>query len=257
MHTWLAVAAASLPLALPARIPAARLALVILAGLGVALAAVAGGDPVQAEVVTVYPAFVGQEIQAREFPVETVTGAGYLAPLLVAAFALLCARLAPTLARPRMRLLSPVLLALLATALALLLEKAAAPRPVTAAGMHRACWLPALFAAWRIGHEAGNVLRYVLAMAVVVTAQRLPAAIFGTLATRGHWGTSLDVHGVTFCVHPIARTPLELAPGSQDQLWHLLWWPELIVFPALTLLSAGGLGFLAYMLRRAPPAATR
>ena len=75
----------------------------------------------------------------------------------------------------------------------------------------------------------------------------------GTLATRGEWGTHLDVHGTTYFVPPGGGTSIgeiDVTPGSSEQLFWLLWAPHLIVYPLFYSMSTGGIAFLRLMWQR-------
>ena len=43
---------------------------------------------------------------------------------------------------------------------------------------------------------------------------------------------------------------IEPLPGSAEQLFWLVWAPHLILFPAIYMLSTGGIGFLRLMWQR-------
>jgi hypothetical protein len=229
--------------------PRLALALVACAGVAAAVAAVEGGTSRTLAVTATFPAYEGNVIAAHAFPIETTAAPGFAWAALAALAALAAAagaRLAP---RPgRRSLAAPAALAVVGAALTLALEKLAAPGAAVAFGFERAT-LPAAFAAaWLLARERRRVLHMLALLALFVTAVRLPLALFGTLATRFHLGTRLDVHAIDTIAHPVAQVPLELGPA--EQLWYLIWWPQAVVLPALHLLAAGGVGFFSLMVER-------
>jgi hypothetical protein len=83
----------------------------------------------------------------------------------------------------------------------------------------------------------------------------LPLAISGTLATHHELGTYLDVHAIDHIANPFTRVSTPLEPKSTAQLAWLVWVPQLVMWPAFSMMSAGGLGFAVVMIRRQPRAA--
>lgn len=224
--------------------------LLALAGVCVALAFGEGTAERSLDVVHQHNAFVGNQVETKDFLIEVTQAPGWI---WAAASAVFCAGMG-LLALTRLPHSGPyawpLLLAWAGTVLALGLEKLAAPPEVLAFRLHAAAWLGAVVAAVALARTGPTLGAYVLTLLVIVTAGWAPAGIFGTLATRHEWGTSLDVHAIEFCAHPLARSPLVLEPGSTKQVWFLVWAPLLVVFPLLSWLSAGGAGFLVLMTER-------
>jgi hypothetical protein len=233
--------------------PGARWLAFVLSACAIAcagLAVAAGTAERSLDVVHQHPAFVGNQIETKDFPIETATAPGFAWGL---ASALACALLAGVVwtGLPRRRPVGyAILFGWLGIALALGLEKLAAPPDVLALRMHGAAWLASIAAAVALARTRIRLVPFAAILLLIITVIWLPSAIFGTLATRGAWGTSLDVHSIEFCAHRLAGTPLTLTPGSAEQMWYLLWAPLLVVFPLLCWMSGGGVGFLVLMARR-------
>ena len=81
-----------------------------------------------------------------------------------------------------------------------------------------------------------------------------------TLATRGEWGTSLDVHSIEHFANPFVKRTVSVEPGSQEQLMWLVWSGHLLILPALYMMSAGGVALARIIVAKgavqAPPPAT-
>ncbi len=231
----------------------------LLAGAGVCAAlAVAEGSPARSlDIVLEHPAFVGNQVEPKAFLIETTEAPGYAWGLASALFCLVLGLAALAQLPARTPQLWPFVLAWGGIALALALEKLAAPAAVVAFRLHGACWLATIVAAVTLARTRPRLIVYAAVLLLLTTLIWLPAAVFGTLATRAHWGTSLDVHSIEFCAHRLARTPLTLEPGSTQQLWYLVWAPLLMVFPLVTWISAGGVGFLLLMAQREGGGGTR
>jgi len=246
---WCAqLAAAAAGLLVGRRLPACLL--LVLGGACLLLAAREGSEPRRLEVVHQHAAYVGNNVEQKDFPIEATEAPGWQWAAIGALFCGVLG-LAALTRLPRAGAFAwPLLIGWSGTALALALEKLAAPAEAVVLRLQGSVWLAAIVAAVAVARDRPTVLAYALTLLVLVTALWAPAAVFGTLATQHAWGTSLDVHSIEFCAHPLARTPLTLEAGSTRQLWYLLWAPLLIVFPLLTWLSAGGFGFLLLMAQR-------
>lgn len=246
---WLAfVAAAATGMAPRARLPGVVLCACALACAGVAVFAGAGSRSL--DILVQHPAFVGNSVETKDFLIETTQAPGFAwATASAVACAVLCGLAWAGIPRH-----APVIWAILfgwiGITLALTLEKMAAPAAAVAFRLHGTCWLAAITAAVSLARSRPRLLPYAAVLLLIVTVIWLPSVVFGTLATRMTWGTSLDVHSIEFCAHRLAGTPLTLEPGSTTQLWYLLWAPLLMVFPILTWMSAGGVGFLVWMVQR-------
>ena len=232
--------------------------LALAALLGLVLAVAAGGETATLTVTHAFLAFSGQELAPKDFIVAEASAPGWQWPVLVAVFAAswsLWAWLRP--APPGRPVLTAVAFAWSGSACLLGLQLLAAPE-VLAMGLalpsvppFEIVLLPAMLAASiGLGRAGTGIPTYVLTLSLVIALAHLPLAIFGTLATRMELGTYLDVHAIDFVAHPILRTPAELEAGSTEQLTLLVWLPQLLMWPALTMLSAGGAGFCALMLQR-------
>jgi hypothetical protein len=224
-----------------------------LLGLGLGFLALAADAPPERtlDVTSPFPAYVGQTVERREFIVETTCAPGFAWLFAAAGFCALWAIVAFRGRPARGVALAPLLLAWTGAAQALALEKLAAPPEVLLLRLDGSAWLGAVAVAVALARARTSVLAYVLQLTVLMTVVRLPVAVFGVLATRLHFGTSLDVHGIEFCAHPLSQTPMTFQPGSFDQLANLVLVPQLLVHPVLALLSAGGIGFVVLMAARA------
>lgn len=229
---------------------AAGLVLLALAAACTLLAAAEGATLRQLHVVLQHAAYVGNKVEQKDFLIEVTQAPGWQ---WAAASAVFCAGLglAALMRLPAAGPFAwPLVLGWSGTLLALGLEKLAAPAEAIAFRMHGAIWLAAVVGGVGLARARPTLLTYALTLLLLVTALWAPAGIFGTFATHHALGTSLDVHSIEFCAHPLAHAPLTLAPGSARQLWYLLWAPVLVVFPLLTWVSAAGFGFLVLMAQR-------
>ncbi|MDP6928589.1 MAG: hypothetical protein QF412_02695 [Planctomycetota bacterium] len=152
---------------------------------------------------------------------------------------------------------APLVLAWGGSALVLALEKSAAPATIALgigpiSRLEFAVIPATVAAALLLAQRSKDFAPLILNLSIFIALARLPLAIFGTFATTHRWGTSLDVHSIDFIANVFTQTPLELLPGSSQQLTWVLWVPQLLVWPAFTFMSAGGIGFAALMFRRAP-----
>lgn len=239
---------------------AAALALVALGCMGVALVFASEGESLTARITHTFVAYEGRRIAPKTFSVEEVSGPAWRWVALAAAWALGWAawarRVAAARHAPRV-FGAPLALAWGGSALLLALQKAPAPEPLTTGLFGLPATAPATLAAVfaaaiLLGRRCERVWHPFLYMALFTYLVHLPLAIFSTLATRGQWGTYLDVHTVDFVADPMTRTPVELDPGSTTQLWVVAWFPLLVLWPGLTWMSGGGLSFAVWMFRHAP-----
>ena len=80
-----------------------------------------------------------------------------------------------------------------------------------------------------------------LYLSLFLGVTQVALGLFATAATINGWGTHLDVHTIDFIA--VGRQPLEFAPGSAKQCWWLIGVPYLVVFPAIYMMSLGGIAF--------------
>lgn len=253
----------ALALVLPRARPAVAL-LLLLTAAGLLAAAVDAGTTARSLTVThTFVAYVDQDMQPKDFVIETVAAPGWQWAALAAAWALGWAlwswrsgrRDAPA---PAAAFVHALTLAWLGTALVLAWQKLAAPGAV-ALGLLPA--VPPIEPALLGGTLAAGVLLAqrserigpVFAyLSLFIAAARLPIAMFGTLATQRGWGTYLDVRSIDFIANIATQQPTELAPGSTEQLLWTLWFPQLLLWPGLSMMSAGSVAFAVWLIRRHP-----
>lgn len=233
-----------------------------LTGAALAVAAVLGGDARTLDVTHAFAAYEGSEMVPRSFTIEQTTAPGWQWAALCAAWCWLwagwCWRTAGNDLAQSNAVAGPLLLAWGGSALILGLQKLAAPAPV-ALGLDlgplppfEVALLPAMIAA-AIGLARGRkLIHLILLLTICVAMAHLPLAIFGTIATREELGTYLDVHGIDLIANPLTRVSTPLEPKSSEQLGWLIWAPQLLMWPAFSVLSAGGAGFAAWMMFRHP-----
>jgi hypothetical protein len=135
-----------------------------------------------------------------------------------------------------------VALSLLITALRFTLEKAAAPRVWTwAVGV---TWLAPLVGAFFAVNLRGAAHRFralgawLAAYALIV---RGAVALLMLAATKNGLGSHYDMSSLVRVQHPLSGRVYEFVPGSFEQLFALVLAPQLLVWPAYTVL-AGMLG---------------
>jgi hypothetical protein len=144
--------------------------------------------------------------------------------------------------RPR-PLLSSVAVAWLVTVVRLLLEKSAAPALlVEAVGV---TWLAPVAGAYLAlalraeGAGSGGLLRELLRYAFLV---RGFVAVVGVVATRLAAGTHYDVSSLTEVAVAFGRGTWVFVPGSWEQLVWLTLLPQLVIWPAFTVLAGMAAG---------------
>ena len=153
-------------------------------------------------------------------------------------------------------LMSSVAVAWLVTVVRFLLEKSAAPAGLAqsigvtwmapVAGAYLALCLRELRPGWR------PLLRTRAAYAFLVRAF---VALLGVVATQRGLGSHYDVSGLTSVPLALTHATFELVPGSARQLFWLTLLPQLVAWPALTVL-AGLVGSIV-TLRLLPRSAIR
>jgi hypothetical protein len=149
-----------------------------------------------------------------------------------------------------------VAVAWLITAVRFLLEKSAAPEPLVQA-MGVTWFAPVAGAYFATGLGPGRpglkpLARALLAYAFLVRG--LVAAV-GIVATRLGLGTHYDVSALTSVPLALTGAVYTFAPGGWDQILWLTLLPQLVVWPAFTVVAGILGGALAASMRR--PAATR
>ena len=125
--------------------------------------------------------------------------------------------------------------------------RAAAVGLVTPLAFDRALFPACIAACFLLAIQIRRVPLVLAWLSVLVTFGRLPLALFGTFATQREFGTSLDVHSITMFVDPFAQSPVQVAQQSSEQLAWLIWLPNLLVMPALYMLSLSGIAFAITM----------
>ncbi len=231
----------------------ALLVLAIGCGIGVAVAGV--GDRTL-EINHLFSAYVEMQVQSKEFVIETVTASRAVWLTICVGFCgfwVVVLRLSRDSARA---FGVPLLLAWSGVALQLLLEKSAAPSILLSPfdlAPDRVLFPATLAGAYLLAKSGRKILHVFLYLSLFIAVTRLPLAVFGTLATRGEWGTHLDVHGTVFFVPPGGATTvgsIEVEAGGAEQLFWLIWAPHLIVYPFFYMMSTGGFAFLKMMWER-------
>lgn len=145
-------------------------------------------------------------------------------------------------------LLSSVAVAWLVTVLRFLLEKSAAPAIlVEAVGV---TWLAPLAGAYLAStlpaHRGGatGLLQQLLRYAFLV---RGFVAVVGVVATRLAAGTHYDVSPLTEVAVAFSDAPWRLSAGSWEQLFWLTLLPQLVIWPALTVVVGMAAGALVLL----------
>ncbi len=220
------------------------------AALGCVVGALMAGDGQrELEIVFNFSAYVGNDLAQKDFPIET-TRAGASAWFWAAG--LFCALWAAALwvLRPRAGRAAgrthpfwvPMFVCWTGCAWTLWLEKLAAPADlVRPMGFDRTLFPMTVTAALLLAERCRAVLLTFSWLSLFVSMSRIPIALFGTFATRGEWGTSLDVHSVEHFANPLVKRTVSVEPGSQEQLMWLIWSGHLLILPALYMMSTGGI----------------
>jgi hypothetical protein len=150
--------------------------------------------------------------------------------------------------RPR-PLLSSVAVAWMVTIARLLLEKSAAPALlVEAVGVTWLAPVAGVYLALTLRPERGGataLLQELLRYAFLV---RGFVALVGVVATRVGAGTHYDVSPLTEVAVAFAGGTWVFAPGSWEQLFWLTLLPQLVIWPAFTVLTGIAAGALALLL---------
>lgn len=265
-HTGVLIALAAALVSPRLRRPVAR-AVLALGALALATGILAGG-PRTLEIQAAIASFRDNAVVLADHPVETVTAPAWAFGLVALAFGALWFVVLGALdrstrseagrppppgagARP---FAHPMLLAWSGIALVLAFEKTAAPAAlVQPVGFERAILPAAVAAATLFAIRLRSFLWSFIWLSLFVSVARWPIAAFGTWATQGRHGTSLDVHSIENFANPFAQQPLRVVPHSTEQLAWLLWGPNLLILPALYLLSTGGIAFAVAMFVLHPP----
>ena len=249
--------AAFVTLALGLALPAVRrIAVATLAT--AAIASVAAGmlepDPRTLETVHTYLGFEGSSLEPSmvAFPTGTVTAAGWSWPLPFAGFAAFWIVWLLRLGREPQRrgVVTTLAFAWTATAAWLGMEMLAAPSAVVQPfGLDRFLFPAGLTIAIAAAKTAPGLVHLFAAVSVCTIGARLPAALFSKFASDSQLGTSLDIHQVRDIVNPVTRLQFEprLVAGSGEQQFWLIWLEHVIVFPALYVMSLGGVAFCVHM----------
>ena len=207
-----------------------------------------------------FAAFEGSDIVSKQFVTAEASAPARQLPALCARRAIQLA-LQARRARPEIRMnwptAGPLLLAWGGSAMLLGLQHLAAPAPL-ALGLNLpplppfelAVWPALLAAALRLANRHRNLLPVLGQLSITVALAHLPLALFGTLATHHEWGTYLDVHRIDHIANPFTQMSTPLEPKSNEQLAWLVWTPQLVMWPAFSMLSTGGAAFAAVMIRR-------
>ena len=100
---------------------------------------------------------------------------------------------------------------------------------------------------WKLMVALGGALLW-LCLATMLA--RAPIAAFSKVASERHLGTTLDIHRITVFAHPLARTELEVTPGSAEQHEWLIWRQHLMFLPAFYFMSLAGVAIAVAMFHR-------
>lgn len=150
--------------------------------------------------------------------------------------------------RPR-PLLSVVAVAWLVTVARFLLEKSAAPAVlVDAVGVTGLAPVAGVYLALMRQPRAGGAVALLHDLLRYAFLVRGFVAILGVLATRLALGTHYDVSTLTEVSAAFAERPWQFAPGSWEQLLWLTLLPQLVIWPALTILAGMAAGGTALLL---------
>lgn len=277
MAAWLPALGLALPILIGMAILGTRFRLAV-GGILVLLAALAafqsvreGQTPRTLVVRSATAAFEESEIRNKVFSRPPVSAPGWRWGAIGALFCGLWAAWAFLSRDRRSRPLgAPLALALGGVATVLALEAAAAPEalvgllPLNLLGavlnldlVDTIPWLGSVVAGCLFGLTAPRKRDFFLGNLLFQYLVHLPLAAFATLATVGKWGTRLDLHTVDYIANVLIGRPVELAPGSTQQLTFLVWIPHLLTLPWMGFLSASGIGFAVMMFHRHPaPART-
>jgi hypothetical protein len=240
--------------------PGRRFLAIPLAGLAVALlvyAVLLAGATAELEVTHAVQRYAGGGVEQQAFPVDRTRAPAWIWP---AGTALVLLGLAFVSRRSDPGHSDPFREALLAAWAGLLVQAgwqyAAAPAALALGPAHpplqaaESVLFPlTAVAAVRLGWVEPRFRGALLRLFLIVSLTRLPLALAGTWLTRERLGTWLDVHPITFFV-TLGERPIDTTPGSSDQLAWLIWVPQLVLMPLITLLGTGGLAFAAAMFRK-------
>ncbi len=149
----------------------------------------------------------------------------------------------------RRPLLSSVAVAWLVTSVRLLLEKSAAPALlVSAVGVTWLAPVAGAYLAIALRPERGGPSGLLQALLRYAFLVRGFVALVGVAATRLELGTHYDVSSLTEVTVTLAAGSWVFAPGSWQQLFWLTLLPQLVIWPAFTVLSGMAAGGVTLML---------
>ena len=146
-------------------------------------------------------------------------------------------------------LLSSVAVAWLVTVVRLLLEKSAAPSLlVDAVGVTWLAPVAGVYLALALRPEGGGPNTLLQALLRYAFLVRGFVALVGVVATRLAAGTHYDVSPLTEVEVAFKAGMWVFAPGSWEQLFWLTLLPQLVIWPAFTLLAGIAAGALVWLL---------
>jgi hypothetical protein len=152
-------------------------------------------------------------------------------------------------------LLSSVAVAWLITVARLLLEKSAAPQVlVEAVGVTWLAPVAGVYLALALRPAGGGPTALLQALLRYAFLVRGFVALVGVLATRLAAGTHYDVSPLTEVAVAFAAGTWVFAPGSWEQLFWLTLLPQLVIWPAFTVLAGIAAGALVLWLAPDPEA---
>ena len=236
----------------------------------VAVLAVAGAlgfvhamlGPAERELITIhnFAGFQGssQEVGVVDFPTGTVKAPGWLWPVPFLGFAVLwivvLRRLGDRLPKSPWHL--PMGFAWSACAMWLAMQYLAAPSAVVQpVGLDRFLFPAGLALALLASKQSKSLLSLLFLVSLTTVGARLPVAVFSKVASDMNLGSCLDVSSVRDIVNPMTQMQFEprLVPGSAQQQFWLIWLENVIIFPALYLMSLFGIAFGAYLMHKHGP----
>ncbi|GAB4139223.1 MAG: hypothetical protein Fur0037_05360 [Planctomycetota bacterium] len=247
-----------LGIALPAlRRPAAWF--LVAAAAAVAAASALGPKERTLEITHTFAGYANSDLEpsAVHFPVDHATAQGWQWGVAFAAWAMPWAIFLLRIgARRPGPFLLPLLCAFSAAASWLGLQVLAAPAPVVQPfGIERFLFPAGLGMTILLARGRDSIPALLASLSIGVLAMRLPLALFSKLASDRAWGTALDVHSIVEFLNPLTQQQVLTEPGAADQQMLLIWCQQLIVMPALYMLSYTGIGIGLYLFHRHGPAA--
>ena len=207
-----------------------------------------------------FPAFMENVISDKAFFIESVTAPCWQWPALLGGlFALWTVWLVVSFGRGKPpAVVTAAAFVWLGVATILSLEKAAAPAELVGwIAVEVVCLFGTLCCAFLMARIGVRVRVFFAVLILFTTLVRVPIALFSAWATQHRLGTHLDVHPIRFFANWFTQESVDVAAGSSEQLLHLVWLPLLLVFPMITFLIAGGIGFAVLMFVQHPPPAAQ